>query len=233
MIRDPVARTVSAFNYVHPVYGSPIFSAGSNSPVNVTAKMDEAIKANPGFAPFVECFSALPGGVNDWAEALSDDSLCGQEARRVAYNNEIYGFLDSDGKYDGMTSKHVVYNHLWYLSSIFRGAEPSDTVVARVRRGAAHILLVRTEDIDNDMARVWDFLCVPESQRPPVISTNEMIWEMDYPRHNDTTLSARGRANLEAFNRGDQYVLDELEAYDGLPVAPRHVPDVGRRQRRG
>ena len=38
----------------------------------------------------------------------------------------------------------------------------------QVRNGAAHALAVRMENFEADVARMWDFLCVPEEKQSEV-----------------------------------------------------------------
>lgn len=65
--RDPINRTISAFNYNHRAGGE---------------------EYSPGIAStrlYTECFPQLPGGVNAFAEALGDASPCGMIARSCLF----------------------------------------------------------------------------------------------------------------------------------------------------
>lgn len=133
--REPVSRTISAFNYNHPIGGS--------LDLNATNTIKDVAEAYPELADFTRCFSALPGGVNDWAEALSEDSDCGRAARKHAFDNEVYqntqvlaDVLTSAPPHltvDMYPNRHVVFNHLWYMNNLHRGQEPSENVMGRVR----------------------------------------------------------------------------------------------------
>jgi hypothetical protein len=62
--RDPLNRTLSAFNWRHPI-GGDSENGANKGPEN----------------EMYSCFPELPGGVNRFAEALDEDSRCGLLAR--------------------------------------------------------------------------------------------------------------------------------------------------------
>ena len=67
-VRDPVARTISAFNWRHPVGGVRSTDMNSLPGGDVEEKL-------------YECFPELPGGINKFAEALNESTKCGNIVR--------------------------------------------------------------------------------------------------------------------------------------------------------
>ena len=70
-----------------------------------------------------------------------------------------------------------------------RGGTPSPRVDAR-----ADAYVIRTEHYSEDVAGLWDWLCVPHDERP----AEEVAHTSDYGRKRDTELSDAGRELLTA-----------------------------------
>lgn len=185
-LRDPLNRTVSAFNYGH--WSGGFAPSGRDD----GDELPDGGRAARRF--YEECFGALPGGLNDFAESLSNeddsslDSSCGQLARRAVHEiGEAYlPFVYIGGGLE-MFVGHT--NLLWQLRE-----EPQ-------RR----VLVVNQESFEEDLERLWAALCVLD---PPVsLSVNARD---DFPRHNDTWRSAKGEANLRAALETEYYLGSEL-----------------------
>jgi hypothetical protein len=59
------------------------------------------------------------------------------------------------------------------------------------------------ENIDDDITHMWERLCVKEPQAPAYAGVSA-----DYPRHNDTTLSALGETTLRAHLSAEYHALN-------------------------
>jgi hypothetical protein len=66
--RDPVSRTISAFNWRHTIGGGGDDKGSGPSPTELELYND--------------CFPELPGGVSHFAEALGEQTRCGWLARK-------------------------------------------------------------------------------------------------------------------------------------------------------
>ena len=189
-MRDPFNRTVSAFNYGHWVGG---FNGGALEGESMN-NTDESMNSADAERFYYECFGALPGGVNAFAEALSEETPCGQLARRA---------LHDVGE--------------WYFPFLYIGGGLSmfvhnTNLLLELRvRPHARVLLVNQESFESDLARMWTALCV---RSPPHLSSSWTNTE-DYPRRNDTQLSATGEANLRAALVVEYYLHGEMRRRGG------------------
>jgi hypothetical protein len=61
----------------------------------------------------------------------------------------------------------------------------------------------RLENIDDDLAHMWERLCVKESRDPVYVGVAD-----DFPRHSDTKLSETAEASLRAHLRKEYHALN-------------------------
>ena len=256
--RDPLARSVSAFNFDHLVGGSsemmmvhdwgvtdfPVNCTGmgcafcvpedrfSTKPAsNFEMRPGKGILAPylepnmtlaplvmpcdydsyPGMVPaapkplmasmYTECFPQLPGGVSAWAEALDGEGACADLARRhlheTAESTHLNNGFDAYVRGSGLLDK--------------LRAELTTTTPRGARR--TELLVVRLENIDDDIAHMFDRLCVANPQLPTCAGVST-----DFPRHDDTTLSAAGEASLRAHLHGEYHALNSILALATLPM---------------
>ena len=76
-------------------------------------------------------------------------------------------------------------------------------VLRRLRSGKAEAFAVRVEHFEDDMRGALEWLCLP---RAAIVNSNEV----DYPRKNETLISAKGRANLQEYLRFEYQAHEEL-----------------------
>ena len=176
--RDPVARTVSAFNFRHPIGGNP------GHPYMSPAEL----------VLYTECFPALPGGVNAFAESLAEEGRCGDIARTCLHEPSA-GCL------------HLSKGHGYYLLS--------SGLMPLLRRPDKHAFAVRTESLEDDMPRLWEWLCMEDQ---PLAYDHVKA----RPRTGDTALSDAGRAALVAQLGTEFYAKATVEAL--ADSSPRDKP---------
>ena len=203
-VRDPIARTVSAFNWRHTRGG------GDYGRLPGTVAAEDELYSD-------ECFGRTPGAANRFAESLGDSSRCGALARGCLAGVRHCSHLTVDyGRNLGLPMFNL------------RGGS---SLVELMRRPASRSFLVRQESYSDDIASLWSWLCLapptsggeekaaargarrqrqqrrrgkswppePEPHRPRAASGARGDWTHGgYPLHNDTWLSARGRALLRA-----------------------------------
>lgn len=141
------------------------------------------------------CFQENPGGVNAFAESLDSNSPCGRAARRCLHSPSA-------------ACSHITQNFQFYLG-MGLGSRAIDVLHELRENPRKRALLVSTQNFSADMAAVWDWLCVPPQLRPADEHTNSA----DFPRHNDTYLSPRGRDLLRRHLARDRFALEELMLY--------------------
>lgn len=89
--RDPLAAVVSGFNFVHPIGGDPngiwskIAHGGQTPPPLGSALADAPVDDAQIMKAMYDCFPSLPGGVNEFAEALALSGTCADLARRCLH----------------------------------------------------------------------------------------------------------------------------------------------------
>ena len=76
-----------------------------------------------------------------------------------------------------------------------------------------HVWVVRHESFEEDVAAMWEWLCVPAALRPA------KAWQTvaSSPRQGDTQLTARGRAALTAHLSADYYARAQLHGLADNP----------------
>ena len=136
--REPTARTISAFNWMHLDGGGDWDQAGFAGPSRpaTTIRQDwlaaqvELWKNESILGALSECFPELPGGANAFAESLGSEGNCSDIARRA--------LLDSDSG-----SGHIAKGFAWYLLSKSRGVEAvDDRIVDQMRKPGKHVFHV-------------------------------------------------------------------------------------------
>jgi len=175
MTRDPVNRTISAFNF-----------QGSRPP-NAFRYCGAQDKL------FYTCFPTYPGAAQAFAESLDQPlTECGALAR--AFVNEPAAVGPS----------HIGKGVAYYTRDV--------GLLEVLRRPDKSAWLVRTEHFDEDVAGLWEWLCVPEGERPEAVSTHT-----SYDRKNDTQLSAAAEATLRAHLTHEYYAKDVVEGLADNP----------------
>ena len=168
--RDPLARTISAFNFRHVL--------GGVQPGTETSLTEHEL--------YVDCFPELPGGVNKFAESLDGTDRCARLARACLYE-------------PARECVHMGRGHAYYLQST--------GLMEVLRRPDKQLFVMRTEHLEEDGARLFDWLCVPAWQRGPMPDDPH---GGDPRRKADTTLSARGESNLRAHLTLEYHVYNEV-----------------------
>ena len=209
-IPHPLATCTRAVQ--HPIGGFTAQSFGANlyrtdykgsKGYNVSepeAEMNLGIGLDP--PPDIErrmydCFPALPGGVNDFAEALDANTACGELARSCLNDEFALCFITRLGT-DAYTL-HQRQGRYSVMALLREGLASNGTKGARG-------FVVRTESYDEDLNSLWRWLCLTD---PLPTSTH---WDGgDFPRHSDTHISADGLRNLHAVSRLEQWAHDALE----------------------
>jgi len=243
--RDPISRSVSAFNFDHPIGGgstdvsaivNEAYVAGLptmcvpavnltnpatefnhnrdgaiapyrvpnpiNSPLATPATYDLYAGAVPtGPKPlmmsvFTDCFPQLPGGVNAFAEALEGAGACSDLARR-----HLFETSEAEHMNNGFAELLI---HTGLLEKLRRSMPEA----GGKREADLALAVVRLENVDDDVAHMWEKLCVTNA-------TSEVAYvgvADDFPRHSDTNLSAAGEAALRKYLVQEYYALDALFA---------------------
>lgn len=134
--REPISRTVSAFNWNHFDGGGTWYGFGHEGQIFLdnTTRDDWLIETivpdtnQSILGALSTCFPALPGGVNAFAEALASEGTCADIARRAL----------SDA---GSGSGHLAKDHAWYLT---RTPNPtsSSSVINNMRLDNKHVFHV-------------------------------------------------------------------------------------------
>lgn len=234
MTREPISRTISAFNWLHFDGGGNFDSADMNwtdwtSRSAGFREVEDTFRDNWTKAPLwldrnesilgalSHCFAMLPGGVNAFAESLDSEGACADIARR-ALQEPASG------------SGHLAKGYAWHLSM---SATPSgvngyaQTLLDLMRLPGKHVFHVAQENLDDDVAAMWRWLCVAD---PPALLdevANPLVTPRAIERHADTALSEAGRAALEAHLKAEYYYLNAVNwltenslssAIDGAPL---------------
>jgi hypothetical protein len=174
MARDPIKRVISAFNWRHPIGGK-----------------DDLNNLSPDEEKLYACYPELPGGVNNFAESLDDDTPCGYQARKCLHS-------PSAG------CNHLAWRYDFYLNTGLDDRRA--TFLDYAKTHPRDMLLVGGGDnFTRDISTMWDWLCVPPEQRPELSEANS-----NYPRHNDTHLSPKAEHLLSAHLKDDYFALEEL-----------------------
>ena len=194
-MRDPINRTVSAFNYETYIAG---LAPGPNYNFRTLTMKKMYEQCFPGVTTGgpAKMGGKTTGGANAFAEAMGEDSECGSLARACIYEPQ-----SADCGHTGRGMAHYV----------------KDTGLLEVlRRDDKHTYAIRTETFNDDVEGLWDWLCVPESSRPEMIYTHTD----DYARKKDTKLTALGEARLRSVLSTEYYVKQTIEGLaDNAPSA--------------
>ena len=175
MTRDPISRTVSSFNYRHPIGGSD----------------EVVIPPNGTEVEMYDCFPEMPGGVSRFAEALSEPSRCGFLARMSLHQPSV------------SASAHLAKGHYHYVIA-------SGLIDVLHGNSSKQVVLVRNEHLDDDLAAVREWLCLP-----PKNATADPNAEIrsEYLRSNDTALSDKARENLERELGFERFAVESIEMF--------------------
>ena len=196
-MREPLNRTVSAFNYETYIAGlSP--GPDFNFRTLTMKKMYERCFPGVTTGGSAKTTGTTTGGANAFAEAMGEDTECGALARACIYEPQ-----SADCGHTGRGMAHYV----------------KDTGLLEVlRRDDKHTYAIRTETFDDDVDGLWDWLCVPRPSRPEMIYTHTD----DYARKKDTALSASGEARLRSVLSTEYYVKQTIEGLaDNAPSRER------------
>ena len=180
--REPISRTISAFNYRHAIGGTDVF-ASSNFTIRPSPREMQL---------YMDCFPELPGGVSRFAEALSEDGECADLARACVLDVTMH-------------CEHMSKGHAYFLS---QPLAPGANLLGILRRPDKHSFVVRQEKIDADMDLLMDWLCIPVPDRSAELG----IVHVGYPRESDTAVSDAGRTNLERLMAAEVYARDVVHA---------------------
>jgi hypothetical protein len=167
VLRDPIERTISAFNWRHP----------STRPVN-GRRCCPTLDHTATEIAFYKCFDH----VNDFAEALDQNSQCGQRAR------------------DALTKhmKHIGMGYEFYFPDNVMSALKNHLVFAIHQQRL-------TEDLHDFLN--WNSIRPTHERIPASHSADGAI----YPKMNDTYISQEGRHKLRAHLARDYEIYGKLE----------------------
>lgn len=195
--RDPLDATVSAFNFYHPIggdEGGPWATDWNTSTPALTADALVAPMPTESDLEIVramyDCFPDLPGGVNQFAEALAGEGECSDLARRCLLEPEAYCS--------------------WLSNSYSAFLAERTGILDQLRRDVdagqrARFFVVTTDDFSSDLSRLSDWLCLP-------VPLQELYVHTDFPRHDDVNLSTAGHDALVATLSTDYHIMNALYA---------------------
>lgn len=183
-VRDPVDRTVSGFNWNHPVGGGSIID-----PCWSTDGFEAAE------CKMYECFPELPGGVNHFAEAINSEGPCGFAARECL--NSIPA-----------KCAHLPRDHQWYFGT-GKARDTASLVQSVAMNSSKHAFVISTENFSAGLEALKDWLCVPPEIWPEEVPATHST----YPRHNDTYLSPAGLDNLKNALSKEYFVLEQIKPF--------------------
>jgi hypothetical protein len=167
VLRDPIARIISAFNWRHP----------STRPVDGKSCCPRMDHTELELA-FYKCFDH----VNEFAEALDEDSQCGSRAR------------------DALTKhmKHIGMGYEFYFAQ---------DVMSTLEKHL--VFVIHQEHLTQDLHDflLWNNIKLTHDRIPVSHSADGAI----YPKMNDTYLSQDGRNTLRAHLARDYAIYEKLE----------------------
>lgn len=208
--REPAARLVSAFNFNDPFYADgPCDDPYADALMEYKPGGREICHGALSRRVYLECFpyattDAADGVADAFARALGEGvGPCAEAARACVHEGDaVCG-----------SNRHLNRGTDWYVADD-RGGTAS--VLTRLRNQSARAFLVRTESFDEDAVAMWDWLCVPNATRTTALNVNPQTIHdraaLETPRHNDTSLSAAGKAALAHQLAREQHAIDALEA---------------------
>jgi len=197
--RNPLRRTLSAFNFRHPRGG---------------ARPCQAINLSPLEKELYACFpdtSLYKGAANAFAEGTSALTRCGDVARNCLFDAT-------------RRCEHLGQNHAFYLATAFNltthSTPPSPyelaeapSVLSLCRNRSAHAcFVIRTENFKADLQYLFRALGLPPVNR--TIHANS-----HYARQHDTVLSHSGESALKSA------LLQEYQMVSNVNSIMRHAPD--------
>jgi hypothetical protein len=198
--RDPLSRTVSAFNYEL-----------ENSNAHELLKQMEECFPSPGNG-------SSAGAIEEFANALSGASTkCGKLARRCT-QEAVEKVWERGKKVTTAISYcgHMNLNHKHYLAHVH--SEKVLTPLNAMRAGVTRAYVVRSESVEEDLKGLWSWLCMPpdawnDQKFIPATNHIPVAYHTDgsLPRHQDTWLSKEGRASLIGALVNEYQVIESLE----------------------
>lgn len=196
--RDPVNRTISAFNY-ELENGNPA----------------DSIKALQACYPGNDADGKITGAVEQFALSLSDPySACGKLSRRAL--TEYVGMVDPGDITKGQIGYfgHLNMGHMFYMG-YDRNGEQSN--LNQVRLGKTKMFLVRADSLVEDLQKALQWLCMPNvdieqflQNEVPELTTKPDGTRMS-SRHDDTELSPEARKSMETMLGAEYSLLEQLE----------------------
>jgi len=228
--RDPVSRTISAYNWNHPTGGPGCqllcwFGSGMLALNKFSDQQDALYECmqdahpNTGGTTFgqVSVFAEALGGQGDGADCREDAVKCVTETDAGCRHMSL-GFDYWLNQPEGNS-----------VLSLLREAKNSTDSSRRLA------IAVRNEDLIADADYMLEWLEVPEEQRISAADVGGVLdsgvfGEMkkitnSYPLQDDRDVSDFGRAALENVTKSEQDILDELDALvenpanNGVPAA--------------
>jgi hypothetical protein len=205
--RDPSARLISAFNFNDPFEDGNCIAQGKAND-DTCGEYARTLYQDCNPPPDPTTTGAAYASADSFAISLGVTDPCGKTARTCVHNDTVVCG----------SNRHLARGLDWYTSSVRGGTM---TVIDRVRAGRARAFLVRTESYEDDVAALWDWLCVPadlgaEAKRR---GDSETEWTthnterhgMSKPRKNDTLISDEGQHALEQHTAEERQALTALE----------------------
>ena len=133
--RDPIERTVSSLNYMHPEGGFP-----------------DKFPNNTATRKLYDCFQMLPGAASAFGEALGNDTECGFLARQSIVAPSI-------------GSQHLSAGFDFYLNRGLgktKGGTRETDLLSLLRSEKAKAFVIRQEHFEDDLSALMQHLCLPE-----------------------------------------------------------------------
>jgi len=168
--RDPINRTISAFNWRHTNGGR------ENIHTHSPAEMEL----------YNECFPQVSGASYAFAEALSSSGRCAMLARACLFE-------------PARGCEHLAKGHAYYLQST--------GLIERLRQPEVNLFVVRLEHLEEDMAALLDWLCIPADKHLLIPKRHT-----SYARQSDTALSNLGLQTLRSSLMLEYHTLEALQA---------------------
>ena len=100
-----------------------------------------------------------------------------------------------------------------------RGDAQTTRRATRASTPTVGLVVVRLENIDDDIEHMWQRLCVTDVKEGIDTSASD-----DFARHSDTTLSAAGEAALRAHLSREYHTLNSLLALASMPKVNAMAP---------
>ena len=150
-----------------------------------------------------KCFPQLPGGFDAFAKGLVSNATCGDIARRCLH--EINAGCG-----------HMAFGAAGYLS--LTNAEDKQTLLDKMRQ--KHVFHVSQENMDADIAAMWDWLCI-DNPPPTVMDHTTLALNRSQARHDDTEVSEEGQAALNLHLVEEETWMRAVMSITENPLHPR------------